>query len=67
MVQILNKTPCRYIVNRPNCKRTNWRVWFSASLRGAIQTSAVVVPSEKFNVCGPGGMYFGQGGLKTLH
>ena len=24
-------------------------------------------PSEKFNVCGPGGMYFGQGGLKTLH
>ena len=24
-------------------------------------------PSEKFNVCGPGGMYFGQGGMKTLH
>ena len=23
--------------------------------------------SEKFNVCGPGGMYFNQGGMKTLH
>ena len=25
--------------------------------------------SKKFNIsdCGPGGMYFGQGGMKTLH
>ena len=24
-------------------------------------------PSKKFNVCGPGRMYFGQGGMKALH
>ena len=24
-------------------------------------------PSEKFNICGPGVTYFGQGVMKTLH